>query len=107
MAKEIKIDSLNNDLSEKENLTIDSEYKKKSEPSKTDEDKKNKKSLGVIKEPKVVSALMKKDYSFQRSMPSRQDIYVTINLKKNQVITDHETLQALLKTDAQVNYTYE
>jgi hypothetical protein len=55
----------------------------------------------------LVKAIMKKDYSFQISMPSRADIYVTINLKQGQAVTDAHILSALAQTDTSFDPIYE
>lgn len=60
-----------------------------------------------ITEKKLVRATIKRDCSFQMGMPSRADIYVTINLRVGDVVTDPSILSALLNTDAKFDPVYE
>jgi len=83
-------------------LNPDLENESANQLSKTEEKKAPKKKAKTLK-----SALIKKDFAFQIGMGGRSDIYVTINLKKDQIVTDLPTLQALSETDANVEYFYE
>lgn len=50
--------------------------------------------------PKFVTLLM--DHVFQTGMPGRESILITLEFKKDQIVTDPQTIQTLIDTGAPI-----